>query len=320
MIENANAQEAEQIEIQITEDVAETDVTGQQTAKNDGDELDEYTKTVSKRINKLNKKTRDAEQRAAYLEQVANQKDQELNQYRQLAVNQQATVLDKEEEALKSKEAQVEDIYQKAVASGDAELMSKATTLKTDVSIQKERLRTARNRQQAQPQAQTVAQPQQTAQQVAQEQTVQPSEQALSWHDKNKWFIASEEQAKEATEENMEATQFANFVHINLVQQGVEADSDEYYEELDKRIKKVYPNLVSSDSEGTAVETETQPNVQRVASAPSGGRRETRKSGVTFTKSEIQRLSGLKPHGMTDETWFQVLAKEKQKTLEREAR
>jgi len=58
--------------------------------------------------------------------------------------------------------------------------------------------------------------------------------------------------------------------------------------------------------------------VQRVASAPSGGRRETRKNGVSFSKSEMERLRGLKPHDMDEKTWFQTVAKEKQKIAQRE--
>ena len=102
------------------------------------DELDEYTKKVSKRINKEKVKVREAEERVAQLAHIAQQKDQELSQFKNIAAQQQVTVLAKEEEALKSKEAQVDDIYQKAVASGDGELMSKATSLKNDVSIQKD--------------------------------------------------------------------------------------------------------------------------------------------------------------------------------------
>jgi len=287
------------------------------------DELDAYTKKVSKRINKEKVKVREAEERAAQLAQIAQQKDQELNQFRNIAAQQQVTVLAKEEEALKSKEAQVDDIYQKAVASGDGELMSKATSLKNDVSIQKERLRVARNRQNQQQAAQQVQQPQQQMQPQQQapqapQAPIKPSSEALDWHERNNWFIASEEEAESASEESVEATKYAQFVHIDLIQQGVTADTDEYYEMLDSRIKKVYPNLSSSESEETVEQSRQQPGVQRVASAPSGGRRETRKNGVSFSKSEMERLRGLKPHDMDEKTWFQTVAKEKQKIAQRE--
>jgi hypothetical protein len=45
-----------------------------------------------------------------------------------------------------------------------------------------------------------------------------------------------------------------------------------------------------------------------------------KKDGVRFTNSEIDRISGLKPHNMTDEQWLKIVAKEKQKIQAREAR
>jgi len=139
MIENTNQEQAqpeEEFAIEVTEDPVEQT---EAEAAPESDELETYTKSVSKRINKLNAKTRQAEERAAQLEQLAMQKEQELQQYRQYAQQQQVTVLEKEEEALKSKEAQVDDIYRKAVQAGDPDLMSKADSLKNDIAIQKEK-------------------------------------------------------------------------------------------------------------------------------------------------------------------------------------
>ena len=99
MIENQNAEqfEEEQVSIEVTEDPVE-----ESGAANEGDELENYTKSVSKRINKLNAKHREAEQRAQQLEQIALQKEAELQQYRQQAVHQSNQVRAKEEEALAS--------------------------------------------------------------------------------------------------------------------------------------------------------------------------------------------------------------------------
>ena len=61
--------------------------------------------------------------------------------------------------------------------------------------------------------------------------------------------------------------------------------------------------------------------MQRVASATPSGRQQTRgnMNGVKFTKSEVERLRGLKPHNMSEEQWLQKVAKEKQKIANREA-
>ena len=307
----------EEIEVTVTEDLPE----GQEVSSDD--ELERYTKSVSKRINKLNQKNREAEDRARYLEAVAMQKEQELQQYREQSVLQAQTVLQKEEEALKAKESQVDDIYRKAIQSGDADLISKADTLKNDVAIQKEKLRVAQSRQaQQQPQqpAQENYQPyqdqgqyQQNQQQVQEE--IKPTDQALSWHEKNKWYGDGE------NEENLQATQFAYFTHFNLINEGYEPDSDEYYNELDTRVFRVYPNLQSVETEQPVEQSEARPAVQRVASASPAGRQQTRgnKRGVSFSKSEIERLRGLKPHNMSEEAWLKRVAAEKQKIAAREA-
>ena len=315
-VENSNAVE-EEIEVQIVEDPPEGQEGG---AVSNDDELERYTKSVSKRINKLNQKTKQAEERAQYLESLALQKDQELDAYKKHSVVQQATVLQKEQEALSSKESQIDDIYRKAIRSGDADLISKADTLKNDIAIQKEKLRVAQSRQ-----AQYVAEqsgPQQVPQENYQayqqpqqqvEQEVKPTSEALSWHDQNKWYGDSE------NEENLQATQFAYFTHFNLINEGFEPDSEEYYNELDTRVFRIYPDLRSEPKAG---KQEDRPAVQRVASASPAGRQQTQgnKRGVKFTQSELQRLRGLKPHNMSEEAWLKRVASEKQKIAQREAR
>lgn len=315
-VENSNAVE-EEIEVQIVEDPPEGQEGG---AVSNDDELERYTKSVSKRINKLNQKTKQAEERAQYLESLALQKDQELDAYKKHSVVQQTTVLQKEQEALSSKESQIDDIYRKAIRSGDADLISKADTLKNDIAIQKEKLRVAQSRQ-----AQYVAEqsgPQQVSQENYQayqqpqqqvEQEVKPTSEALSWHDQNKWYGDSE------NEENLQATQFAYFTHFNLINEGFEPDSEEYYNELDTRVFRIYPDLRSEPKAG---KQEDRPAVQRVASASPAGRQQTQgnKRGVKFTQSELQRLRGLKPHNMSEEAWLKRVASEKQKIAQREAR
>jgi len=321
MIENAAKQaEEDQVDIEITEDLPE----GEPQAKaSNEDELERYTKQVSRRINKLNQKSREAEERAAQLERVAMQKEQELQQYRQQTVHYQQSMLQKEEESLKAKSDQVDEIYRKAVSSGDAELMSKADTLKTELAIQKEKLNAAKARYAGAQQAQTQqyqAQPEQYQQyqqpQQQAQQEVKPTDQALSWHQQNPWYGNQEDP------EHSAATQLAYFTHFNLLNEGYEADSEDYYAELNNRVYRAYPSLKAAGNSGQAAgKQESRPSVQRVASASVGGRQKSQtKRGVTFTKSEIERLRGLKPHNMSEEQWLQRVAKEKQKIAQREVR
>lgn len=304
MVENKTEQVAsEELDIEIVEEA-----TDQNAVVQSDDELDEYTKGVSKRVNKLTQRAKEAEQRAQYLEQVAAQKDAEINALRTHTNELGAQTLLAEEQSIEVKEQQANELYKKAVESGDAELMSKADTLKSDLSIQKEKVRMAKNRKKEPQQTQQV-QPQ--VQPQVQQPDVQPTREALNWASKNTWY------GDQSNQESVEATQFAYFTHFNLVNEGYEADSDDYYNELNKRVFKVYPSL---DNNEKAEVKDDRPSVQRVASASVGSRQKTqaKKKGVTFSKSEVDRLRGLKPYNMSEDDWLKRVAQEKQKISQRE--
>lgn len=306
-IENEQNQvqpEVDEIEVEVTESETQVDASAEPSNE---DELENYTKSVSKRINKLNARNRAAEEKAAALEEQLAQKDQQVQQYYNAAVQYQQNLLAKEEETVQIKEREATELYKKAHQSGDAELISKADSLKNEVAIQKEKVRIAKQKQEEantqyqQPQQQTYQEPQQ------QVQNVQPTQEALEWKSKNSWFGV-----------NAEATQYAQYTHMNLVNEGFEPDSEEYYTELNDRVYKVYPGLQSDNAE----QIEDRPAVQRVASASVGGRQKTqgKKNGVQFSKTEVARLRGLKPHGMTEDAWLKSVAKEKQRIQSREAK
>jgi len=315
MSEQENAQavqpEVEELEVEVVEQVENAEAKAESVSTDD--ELENYTKGVSKRINKLNERNRAAEEKAARLEQMLAQKEMETASMLKQAQETKAQLLVKEEEALEAKQLQADDLYKKAIQANDAELISKADTLKSDLSIQKEKLKIAK--QQAEQQNFQNPMPVQQPEQVAQAQPQpEPSREAKEWHSENSWY------GDDSDPTNQQATQFAYFTHFNLINEGYEADSQEYYDQLNSRVYKVYPDLQQS---GDNVEqSEGRPAVQRVASTSVGGRQKTqgKKNGVTFSKSEVERLRGLKPHNMTEDAWLKSVAKEKQKIANREAK
>ena len=305
MNEQENAQqiqpEADDVEVEVVEqEIVET---------SPDDDLENYTKSVSKRINKLNERNRATEERAAQLEQMLAQKQQETAYYNQEREQSRAQLVQAEENAINAKEAQADELYKKAVASGDADLMSKADTLKSDLSIQKEKVRMAKA------QATQPVQNQQPVQQqqYQQQQPAKPSDKALAWHEDNSWYGDAD------NDETVQASQYADYTHIVLMQEGYEPESDDYYNELTDRVKKVFPSLEGQKND---VQSEARPAVQRVASTSVGSRQKTqgKKNGVTFSKSEVERLRGLKPHNMSEDAWLKSVAKEKQKISQREAK
>jgi hypothetical protein len=295
----------EEIQIEITNDLPEPD-----------GELDRHTKNVSKRVNKLNQRAREAERRTEQYANALQQKEQELQQMRGLFAQQSQATLVAEEEKIKAQEASVDDIYKKAVESNDPDLMSKAATLKNDIAIKKEKLNVAKAQYQPlqQPAGQPAADPSQyqAYQQPAQQQApkIEPTPEAKMWHKKNPWF------GDGSSEETIQATKYAADTHEYLIHEGFEPDSEEYYDELDKRISKRFADVVeSANAQRQIAQDDVQPTVQRVASATSSGRSQTRseKSGVRFSESELARLKSLKPHNMELDEFIKRAAREKLK-------
>jgi len=306
--EQVEQKKEEEIAFTVVDDTAES----QSTATVDSDdELDKYTKNVSKRINNLNRRNREAEDRALQAERLLAQKDAENQALKAKTSELTSNVLVAEESSILAKEQQADELYKKAVSSGDADLMSKADTLKSDLSIQKEKLRIAKTRQEQAVAPQAQAQPQ--AQQQIQQPRPMPSSNAQSWHEKNDWYKPVADQNGVLQGFENEESAYAYHQHTALMGEGYTEDSSEYWDELSNRVKKIFPDTVKSVT--TAEKNDAKPTVQRVASTSVGSRQKTqaKKGGVTFTKSEQARLRALKPHKMSEDEWFKRVAKEKQK-------
>jgi hypothetical protein len=270
----------------------------------DVDDLEAYSKKVSKRVNKLNEQKRLERQRAEEYKIALQQENLRAQQYQERALKAEQDLLNAEEEKIEVKKREADELYKKAHATNDADLINRADSLKNDVAIAKEKLRIAKQKQNNQ--VETQVNPQQVYQQ-SYPQTPQPTQRALAWAQANPWYG-----------QNKDATDFASETHDDLVMEGYVPDSDAYYEQINTRVLNEFPDLKSGEAE----QKEDRPPVQRVASASVGSRQQTqgKKNGVSFTKSEVERLRGLKPHGMEEDVWLKSVAKQKQKIASREAK
>jgi len=297
-INNENQVETEEIVVDIEDTpVAEESVV--ETDSGGDDELDKYTKGVSKRINKLNDKIRQAEQRAAEYESKYTQLSNEYN-----TVKKRASVLDKSyteeyENRVKSQRQQAEDLYRKARETNDPELEVKSVELLNKVSLEEERVRLAKVQLENQ-QQQTFTNSAQSIQNVQQEvyDRPKPDSKAVEWQKNNDWF-----------QKDRVKTYTAMGIHEDLINEGFDGHDDEYYEELDKRLLKVYPDIRNKPK---GVSKDTNSTVQRVASASSGSRQGTqgKKSGIKINSNHASVKSNLKPYGMSQEEWLKRVGRE----------
>jgi hypothetical protein len=258
-------EEQEQSEVQVAEEQSESEE--QPQAANE-DELQEYSKNVQQRISKLTKKYRDEEaQRLAaveFAEAVKKQNDelkQRLSALDQSYTSEFGTRVDSQIEAAKQ-------AYQKAYDDGDAEAMFEAQKNLSKLALDQAQLEQAKKRQEKAEQvaeAQPAAQPQQSKPQP-------PDPKAEAWAQKNEWFGADQTM-----------TYAAFGVHRQLIEdEGFDPQSDEYYNELDNRMRKEFPHKFAAPTKG-----DTGPRVASAESTASRSKSTKGRRTVKLTPSQI---------------------------------
>ena len=229
------------------------------------DEREEYSKDVQKRIDRMTYKIREAERREKealeFAKQVKKEKDDLQGKFNKLDdgyVNEFSTRVKSELEAAKVQ-------LKQAMAKGDVDAQVEANQNLARLAIEEERIKaTEAQRKQYE---ETLKNTGQIGDQPVQN-TVQqpkPDPKAEAWAEKNEWFGKDE------------AMTYASFgIHKKLVEEeGYNPSSDEYYEEIDRRLREEFPQKFN---DGGEVQEGKQP-VQTVASAKrttSAGRKTVR--------------------------------------------
>ena len=264
VLEEAEEQKEQQPEITVEEESEETEE--QPQAANE-DELQEYSKNVQQRISKLTKKYRDEEaQRLAaveFAEAVKKQNDelkQRLSALDQSYTSEFGTRVDSQIESAKQ-------AYQKAYDDGDAEAMFEAQKNLSKLALDQAQLEQAKRRQEK---AEQVTETQPAAQPAAQPQPPDPK--AEAWAQKNEWFGADQTM-----------TYAAFGVHRQLIEdEGFDPLSDEYYNELDNRMRKEFPHKFAAPTKN-----DTGPRVASAESTASRSKSTKGRRTVKLTPSQI---------------------------------
>jgi len=231
--EGGAAQEEDRQEAQSSTRDAE-----QPASEQSEDELENYSKNVQKRIKKLTEKYRQEErdrEEAVRLAQALRQENENLKNQMQSS---QQGYLNEYGSRLENQLNLAKQAYRDAHDRGDVDKMFEAQEMLSKISIEQERYRLAKNRQEK-VQVQRQEQPAQYQQQQAapQQQPVQPDPKAQGWAEKNEWF---------GQDEVMTYAAFG--IHRKLVEEeGFDPTSDEYYNEIDNRMRKEFPQRFSKN-------------------------------------------------------------------------
>jgi len=247
-------EEVPEITEQETKEAVVTEVKEQEpeTTKEDDSKLEEYSKGVQSRIAKLTRKMREAERREGaaveYAQALENQRKQDQSQFKKMDTDYWSRFEKNVKTGMESAQKELAG----AIESGDATAQVEANKRIASLAFENAKL----EQRQTQP-----VEPEQPVQQLSDggrlpQQTPQelpdPDPQAEAWAAKNTWF---------GKDRAMTFTAFE--IHKDLVNEGFDPKSNDYYAEVDKRIKVDFSHKFAK---GGDVEHSSKTN-QLVASA-----------------------------------------------------
>lgn len=236
----------------------------------DEKEHEEYSDRVKKRIDKMTAKLREAERREKAALEYAQGVQAQLAQAQQRAQTMDENYVTEASGRIKSQLAIVEANLQDAVERGDGKAAVEAQKMLSQLVLQQERMNEAASRTAAQQKMPQM--PQQPAQIYAPPPAQpKPSPKAEDWAEKNEWFGADQ------------AMTYAAFgIHNQLKDEGFDLSSDEYYDELNRRIRKEFPHKFKKQDNVQVNAPTVAPATRGQSSVGTSGRRT-----VKLTPSEV---------------------------------
>jgi len=264
----------EEIEVEKVSDVpVQEDKRGQvETKKEEKDELKEYSEGVQKRIAKLTRKMREAERQReealAFAQSVKSKNDEMEGRLSKI----DSSYVSEFESRVKTSMAAAKLALKNAIESQDVEAQIAAQQQLAALTLDEARLNNIKVANENKPKAeekQVNINPQQQYYQPQQ----QSDPKAEDWATKNPWF---------GNDSAMTYTAFD--IHKKLVEQeGYDPKSDEYYAEVDKRIRVEFPHKFDKVEDTTTERAKPAQNVASARRSASTGRKKT----VKLTPSQV---------------------------------
>ena len=237
-------------------------------AKEEADEdegLKDYSDKVQKRIKKLTFQVREAERKERAALDYAKGLKEKFESAEKRFEETDTNYLKEYDARIEAERVKVKNDLKVALDAQDSEKIMEANDALTKLAVEKEKVSMSLQDKEARKKEEE-SQPQ------AQEQVTPPvSQRAQKWAEDNDWFGS-----------DRVLTNAAMSIHEELVQQGIDGESDEYYNQINKRMKEYFPQKFAQSS------TEEQPQkaapVQNVASV---SRRQGGRKSVKLTKSQV---------------------------------
>jgi hypothetical protein len=261
--EKVEIEQAEETKPVETKPVEQTKITETKT-----DDLSEISESVQKRIDKLTRRYREAERREQAAVEFAKGLQKKYTDYEKKFDTADTNYLKEFDARVDAQREQVKIKLKAAIEANDPNKIMEANDELTQLAVQKEKAKLQmadREIRAKQLEEQRKIEVEEAKVQKDNVVVPRPSEKAKDWATKNTWFG-----------DDKIMTQAAFSIHEELVGSGVEVESDEYYNEINKRMKGYFPHRF-------VVEEQRKP-VQTVASA---GRKQEGRRTVRLTKSQV---------------------------------
>jgi hypothetical protein len=269
---------SEKPKIEVTEEKPETTVTEKpESESEEKPNLNESRRDYQKRIDKLVFQKKEAERREKAALEYAKGVQKKFDTNLQKLNSTDDQYLKELDARVDAQREQVKVALQSAIESQDASKIMEANDKLTQLAVEKEKARLEMTNREEKKKAEEENNKQQQNVQ-AEPQTAEMSQttpqitpKAKKWAEENTWF---------GNDEVM--TNAAITIHNNIAQEGIELDSDEYYNEVNSRLKKYFPE--SFEKANDELKKEAPQPVQTVASA---SRSQQGRRTVKLTKSQV---------------------------------
>ena len=238
--------------------------------KEEKDELKEYSEGVQKRIAKLTRKMREAERQREEAVYYAQTITQQKNQAEQRLSKLDKSYVSEFESRVTTSLAAAKLALKNAIESKDVEAQIAAQEQLANLSVESARINALK--------AQEVTTPQEKQVNVTPQQNNIPNNlpsdpKAEEWAAKNSWF---------GNDTAMTYTAFD--IHKKLVEEeGYDPKSDEYYTEVDSRIRVEFPHKFDKVEDNTTKRAKPAQNVASANRPAATGRKKT----VRLTPSQV---------------------------------
>jgi len=258
----------------------------QKTSEDGGDQqqgnekaVEEYSEGVKKRIAKLTKKMREAERQKEEALRYAHNVKRERDQYESAATNLDKNYAVEMEGRISSSIAAAQAKLAAARQNEDSKAEVEALTQISQLGYEQGKLAELKTQHQMQ---ETAAKEQPVQQQPVQRQVQQAparDPKAEAWADQNEWF---------GKDNAMTYTAFD--LHRKLTEEeGMDPQSDDYYREVDRRIRLEFPHKFDRPVEEKQTTKPTQ-NVASATRSTKSGRKQVR---LTSSQVAIARKLGV---------------------------